>query len=82
MAAKINMLKLLQEMHGFADMAQRHAQPKPASLVLMQIRSKFSHTRLPSTRRSIAIDVKDLADVPHPVRITYLGTPPTSSSRP
>jgi hypothetical protein len=81
MAAKINMLKLLQEMHGFAGMAQRHAQPKPAGLVLMQLRSHLTHTRLPRTRRSLVIDMKDLAEIPHPVRITYLDTPPASTPR-
>jgi hypothetical protein len=77
MAAKVMMLKLLQEMRGFAELAQRRPQPRPTGLVLMQLRSQFTHTRLPPCKRSIAVDMKDLTDIPHPVRITHLGTNPT-----
>jgi hypothetical protein len=75
------MLKLLQETRALAEVTNRRPQPRSPGLTLMQLRSHLAHTRLPPCRRSIAIDVKDLADVPHPVRITHLGASPVPAAR-
>jgi hypothetical protein len=80
MAAKVTMLKLLQEIRGFAEMANRRPPARATGLVLMQLRSHLTHTRLPSRRRSIVVDVKDLADIPHPVRITHLSGSPAPAA--
>jgi len=75
------MLKLLQEIRGFAEMANRRPPPRATGLVLMQLRSHLTQTRLPPRRRSIVVDVKDLADIPHPIKITHLGARPAPATR-
>jgi hypothetical protein len=72
MAAKLMMLKLLQELHGFAEVTNRRPPPRSVGLALMQLRSHMAPTRLPPRRRTITIEVKELAETPHPVRITHL----------
>jgi hypothetical protein len=80
MAAKVMMLKLLQEMQGFVDMAQRRPQPQPSGLVLIQLRSRPAYTRLPPRRRGIVVDVKDLEEIQYPVKITHLGASPDATA--
>jgi len=72
MAAKIRMLKLLQEIRGFADIANRRPPPRSPGLVLMQIRSHVIQATLPRRRLSVKMDVKDPPDIPHPVKINHV----------
>lgn len=72
MAAKVLILKLLQELHGFAEVTDRRPPPRSIGLTLMQLRSHTAPTRLPPRRRSIPIEVQELAETPLPVRITHL----------
>jgi hypothetical protein len=73
MAAKVMMMKLLHEIRGFAEVTNRRPPPRSPGLFLMQLRSHVSHTTLPRPKRSILVDVQDLAEMPHPVKITHLG---------
>ncbi len=66
------MLKMLQEMEGYAEVTNRCPQTRHADSFVMQLRSELAATLLPSIRRNIDIDELDLADAPHPVRITHL----------
>jgi len=72
MAAKVIMMKLLQEIRGFAEISNRRAQTKCPGLFIMQLRSHLTHTTLPKCKRSILVDTKGLVDDPHPVKITHL----------
>ena len=72
MAAKVMMLKFLQELHGFAEVTDRRPPPRSIGLTLMQLRSHLGPTRVPPRRRTITIEVEDLAETPHPVRIIHL----------
>ena len=72
MATKIRFLKLLQEMHAFAEMNRRHPAPKPSPLYLMQLRAHMLQTSRPKRRLVVNIDLKDAVDFPHPVRITHV----------
>ena len=81
MAAKAIMLKLIQEMHGYAEVTNRCPPPRPTGLTLIELRSSLTHTRLPPRRQSIAIEAPDLADVPHPVKITHLAASPSEAVR-
>jgi hypothetical protein len=67
------MMKLLQEIRGFAEITNRRPQLRSPGLFLMQLRSHLTHTTLPRRKRSVLIDMQDLADNPHPVKITHLG---------
>ena len=72
MAAKVRIMKLLQEIRGFAEITQRRPQPRQPGLFLVQLRSHV--TRTTSTRRIqiITVDMQDRPDIPHPVKITHL----------
>jgi hypothetical protein len=72
MAAKIRMLKLLQEIRGFADMANRRPPPRSPGLVLMQIRSHVIQATLPRRKLSVQMDVQDGPDISHPVKINHV----------
>jgi hypothetical protein len=72
MAAKVQLLKLLQEIRGLAEVTNRHPQTRAPGFLLMQLRSHLVHTTSPSRKRNIAIDPQDLPDIPHPVKITHL----------
>ena len=77
------MLKLLQEIRGFAEVTNRRPQSRSTGMFLMQIRSHLTHTTVPCHKCSILVHGKDRADVPHPVKITYMArTPLERPSRP
>ncbi len=75
MATKVLMLKLLQELRAFAEVTNRRPPPRSPGLLLMQLRSA-AHPKLPPRTRSIEVAVKDLTEIPHPVKITHLGASP------
>ena len=66
MAAKIRMLKLLQEIRGFAEIANRRPPPRSPGLVLMQMRSHVIQATLPKRRLSVQMDVQDRLDISQP----------------
>jgi hypothetical protein len=72
MATKIKLLKLLQEMHAFAEMTRRHPTPRSSPLYLLQLRSHLAETSRPKGRLMVSIDLKDSLDMPHPVRINHI----------
>jgi hypothetical protein len=65
------MLKLLQEVRGFARFGTRPTEPRPSGPLLLQFRGipqrKSGHRR----KRIIRIDMQEPPDIPQPVRITY-----------
>ena len=81
MAAKVKILKLLQEIRGFAEITNRRPQPRSPGFFMMQLRSHLAHTTLPRRKRSIAIDSQNLPDIPHPVKITHLHEHPVRPAR-
>jgi len=76
MATKIKMMKLLQEIRGFAQITNRRPQPKPPGLFLMQLRSHVLQSTFPRRRLVIPIDLQEPLDIPHPVKITHLTVNP------
>jgi len=72
MATKIKMMKLLQEIRGFAQITNRRPQPKPPGLFLMQLRSHVLQATSSRRRLTIPIDLQEPPDIPHPVKITHL----------
>jgi hypothetical protein len=72
MAAKIKMLKLLQEIRGFADLTNRRPQPRAPGLVLTQMRSHVIQATLPRRRLSVSTDKRDCPDISRPVKINHL----------
>ena len=72
MAAKIQILKLLQEIRGFAELSNRHPQPRSPGLIMTQIRSHRPQGVLPKRRLSIRIDTQDRTDIPDRVKINHV----------
>ncbi|HSU54278.1 MAG TPA: hypothetical protein VLT36_09485 [Candidatus Dormibacteraeota bacterium] len=71
MATKVRIMKLLQEIRGFADVTQRRPPPKQPGLFLVQLRS-HSFTKEPQRKRTISVDMLDRPDIPDPVKIKYV----------
>jgi len=72
MAAKIKMLKLLQEIRGFADVTNRRPQPRSPGLVATQMRSHVIQATLPRRKLSVSTDKRDHPDISRPVKINHV----------
>jgi hypothetical protein len=72
MATKMKMMKLLQEIRGFAEFPRRPQLPKPNALYLMQLRSHVARTTPARRRLIIAIDTSEQHGFPETVRIQHL----------
>ena len=72
MATKIKLMKLLQEMHAFADLGRRRHAPRSSPLFLLQLRSHMAETGRSKRRLLVSIDLKDSLDLPHPVKINHV----------
>jgi len=71
MAAKVRLMKLLQEIRGLAEITARRPQPRSPGLFLIQLRSHLLRTTQP-LRKRISVETEDQPDVPAPVKITHL----------
>src|SRR5204863_3697543 len=72
MAAKIRIMKLLQEIRGLADITQRQPTPRQPGLFLIELRSHLAESRQPWNRKTIVIEMQGPLDVPHPVKIRHI----------
>jgi hypothetical protein len=72
MAAKIQVSKLLQEIRAYAELSNRHPQPRSPGLLLTQIRSHKLQSVVTKRRLSIRIDSQDRTDVPDQVKINHV----------
>ena len=79
MAAKIKIMKLLQEIRGFADISNRRPQPRPLGLFLVQLRSHVVQTTALRRKRTIVIQMQGQTDIPYPVKITHMPPDPMLS---
>src|SRR6266478_7850943 len=76
MAAKVRIMKMLQEIRGLAEITHRRPQPRKPGLFLIQLRSHVTHTTGVRRRQTIAVDMLERPDIPHPVKITHLRPAP------
>ena len=76
MATRINILKLMQEIHGFARITHRRPQPRPPGLFLMEIRAHGSSTVLPKRKLNIEVHMPEASDLPRPVKIKHIKESP------
>jgi hypothetical protein len=72
MAAKVKMLKLLQEIRGFAQITNRRPPPRSPGLFLAQMRSHMLQASPPKRKLSIRIDNQTHLDAPHQVKINHV----------
>lgn len=76
MATRINMMKLLHEIRGFAVMNHRRPQPRSPGLVLIPLRSRLLQGPGLRPKRVIPIKMQIRPDIPAPVRIVHLPSRP------
>ena len=73
------MLKLLQEIRGFAAIANRQPAPRSSGLVLAQVRSHVIQAALPRRKLSVKTNAEDRLSVPQPVKINHVQQAPSAS---
>jgi hypothetical protein len=72
MATRMNIMKLVQEMQGFAQMNDPHLPVRTPNPVLLNLFAA-GRPRLPFRRRQIIqILIQDQPDIPAPVPITHI----------
>ena len=76
------MLKLLQEIRGFAEIGKRRPSPRSPALVLMQMRSHVIQAALPKRKLSVQMDVQDRLNISSPVRINHVKRAPAPGATP
>ncbi len=70
------MLKLLQEVEGFATFTNRRPQSRQAGALLLQLRPiRFRGANAPA-KRTLRIDMQEPPDIPHEVPIRRLTAKP------
>ena len=72
MATRMNMLKLLQEVRGFAQFITRPSETRPGGPLLLQFRGSTRRKAAARRKYNIRILMQEPIDIPHPVPITYL----------
>lgn len=72
MATKIKVLKMLQEVKGYAQITNRRPAPRPPLLYLMQLRSHPVPAELPRQRLTVEADTKAFANGPLPIKINHV----------
>ena len=77
----MNMMKLLLEVRGFADFANRRLPARPMAL-LLQFNSPRSKSSLARRKWTLSVSIQDPPDIPQPVPIKYVdGAAPAAPSR-
>ncbi len=72
MATKVNMLKMLQQARGLAEITNRRPQSRTPGPLMLEMRFTGSRTSPAKRKRIIRIKMQDPFDIPHPVKITHL----------
>jgi hypothetical protein len=72
MATRMNMLKLLQEVEGFATFTTRRPQGRPNGAFVLQLRSINFRRSIGRSRRIVRVDMQEPTDIASPVAIKHL----------
>lgn len=72
MAAKMNIMKFLQEVRGLAEFTGQRPATRPSAVHLMQFRSHLPANTRARRRFTIRIAMKNAPDIPAPVSITHV----------
>ena len=82
MAAKVNILTLLQEINGFAQIANRCPTPRTPGLFLAQLRSPASHASPRKRKLNIVVEEPNQTTIPLLVKIHHVKQSPGPAARP
>lgn len=72
MAARMKILRLIQETRGLAEVASRRPTPRRTGLFAIELRAHLRQTAAQKQKRFVRIDQLDWPDIPHPVKIKHL----------
>ncbi len=71
MATRMNMLKLLQEVRGFAQFTRHAIEPRPSGPLLLGYRGSLRRKRVGPQKQFLKIEMQEPTDIPHPVPIVH-----------
>ena len=71
MAAKLKMMKFLQEARALADITNRRPLPRSPMLYLIQLRAQAHEITIPKRRLVVSGDTSEEAQTPQPVAIHF-----------
>jgi len=72
MAGRMNMLKLLQEVCGFAQFPAKPAQPRQPSLLSLHYRGRIARIVASRHKFTLRVDMQEQVDIPQAIPITFL----------
>ncbi len=76
MAAKVKMLKLLQEIRGFAQVTNRRPPPRSPAMLLAQFRSQAAPEARHRRKHNITVNTPNRTEIPSQVKIHHLNQNP------
>jgi len=74
MATRINMMKLLLEVRGFAQLTNRRLPTRAHGPLLLQFYTPTPKVSPARRKRALRISIEDPPDIPQPITIKYLTT--------
>ncbi len=80
MAMKMKLMKLSQEIHGYAQITNRRPAPRPSVLYLMALRERAAKVVTPRRRLSVVTDPQAGASTPLPIKINHVKSSPSDLS--
>jgi hypothetical protein len=70
MANKASLMKMIQEISGYAEVTNRRPPPRPPMLYLMELREQ-QHPHAPKQRLAISTNWQNASEVPLPIKIRH-----------
>ncbi|HVV01614.1 MAG TPA: hypothetical protein VHH88_09650 [Verrucomicrobiae bacterium] len=77
MATRMNMMKLLLEVRGFAEFTHKRMPARPLGPLLLQVSGPSSRFARGMRKWTLRVSIQDPPEIPHPVPIKHLGSPST-----
>jgi hypothetical protein len=72
MAAKLRLIRLMQQVRAHAQVTNRRPAPRPAMPYLMQLRERVAPARMPSRRLFVSTDAQAADHTPLPIKINHI----------
>jgi len=72
MATKLQIMKFVEEIRGYAEITDRRPIPRPAVLCLMDLHSQTQGITVPKRRLAVTVNLELGPNNPDPVKITYV----------
>lgn len=74
MATKVKLMKLIEEIRGYAQVTNRRPAPRPPVLYLMELREHASQVSAPKRKLDVISDSRENPNIPMPIKITHVAT--------